>query len=149
MNLSELNNIKITKTDDIAACLAIREKVFIKEQNVPIELEIDEYDKPDAECEHYLITDGGVNAGTFRCIHDAPDVIHMQRLCILSEMRGKGYGYAAMSFLKEHYKKLGARKITLDAQCHAIPFYESCGFTCISDIFLDAGIKHRTMECVL
>ena len=149
MNLSESNNIKIIKTDDIAACLAIREKVFIKEQNVPTELEIDEYDKPGADCEHYLITENCVNAGTFRCIHDAPGVVHMQRLCILSEMRGKGYGYAAMSFLKEHYKQLGDKKITLGAQCHAIPFYESCGFTCVSDIFLDAGIEHRTMECEL
>lgn len=146
MNLSESNNIKIVKTDDIAACLAIRETIFIKEQKVPTELEIDEYDKPDADCEHYLITENGVNVGTFRCIHDAPGIVHMQRLCILKEMRGKGCGYAAMAFLKEHYRQLGEKKITLGAQCHAIPFYESCGFTCVSDVFLDAGIEHRTME---
>lgn len=146
MNLSESNNIKIVKTDDIAACLAIRETVFIKEQKVPTALEIDEYDKPDADCEHYLITENGVNVGTFRCIHDAPGIVHMQRLCILKEMRGKGCGYAAMAFLKEHYRQLGEKKITLGAQCHAIPFYESCGFTCVSDLFLDAGIEHRTME---
>ena len=45
MNLSESNNIKIFKTDDINACLEIRRKVFIDEQNVPTELEIDDYDR--------------------------------------------------------------------------------------------------------
>lgn len=149
MNLSESNNIKVIKTDDINACLEIRRKVFIDEQNVPTELEIDDYDRSNSECEHFLITDNGTNVGTFRLIYDKPEIAHMQRLCVLPEMRGKGCGYAAMSFLKEECKKRGNSKITLGAQCHAIPFYESCGFVCVSDVFLDAEIEHRTMECVL
>ena len=83
MNLSESNNIKIIKTDDINACLEIRRKVFIDEQNVPKELEIDDYDRSNSECEHFLITDNSTNVGTFRLIYDKPEIAHMQRLCVL------------------------------------------------------------------
>ena len=40
----------------------------------------------------------------------------------------------------------GAKKLTFGAQCTAIPFYEKCGCRCVSEIFLDAGLPHRTME---
>ncbi len=138
--------MEIIKTNDISSCLEIRKKVFVNEQKVPIELEIDEYDNPKSNCDHYLIIENGCNIGTFRCVYLSDDTVLIQRFCVIKEMRSKGYGYSAMDFIKRHYKNLGVRKLTLNAQCHAIPFYESCSFKTVSAIFSDAGIEHRKME---
>lgn len=137
--------------DRIADCIAIRTTVFVDEQGVPIELEIDELDKPDSGCRHFLMLehnpDGSSSPiGTFRAYFETPEVVHLQRLCILKAFRGRGYGRAALEYVEGYFKELGASRIIFGAQCYAIPFYEKCGCRCISEVFNDAGIPHRMME---
>ena len=127
-------------------CLRIRYKVFVSEQGVPLELEKDEYDEHGAPCDNYLIEDNGEAVGTFRVILDEGTSAHIGRLCVLKEFRGRGYGAAALGFCAEEYCRRGYEKLVLGAQCHAIPFYEKCGFTVVSDVYDDAGIPHRKME---
>ena len=131
--------------DKIDECVKIRTGVFVVEQGVSPELEVDGFDAPDAPCDHFLILDGGDAVGTFRCIFEG-DAIHIGRLCVKKERRGEGLGRAALEFIEKHYAARGYEKLTLGAQCAAIPFYEKCGFRAVSDVFLDAGIPHRTME---
>lgn len=137
--------------DRIADCTAIRRRVFVEEQGVPIELEIDEFDEPGSRCEHFLMLvhdESGefLPIGAFRAYFETEDTVHLQRFCILKEYRGYGYGRAALRYVEHYYMKKGARRITFGAQCTAVPFYEKCGYSCVSDIFLDAGMPHRTME---
>ena len=135
--------------DRIADCIDIRRAVFVEEQGVPFELEVDGMDAPDAACVHFLILDGeddNYPVGTFRAYFETEDTVHLQRFCILKRFRGRGYGKAAFEFAEEYFRALGAKKITFGAQCTAIPFYEKCGCRCVSEIFLDAGLPHRTME---
>lgn len=131
--------------DKISECVKIRTEVFVAEQGVAPELEVDGFDAPRAPCDHYLIMDGGNAVGTFRCIFEG-DAVHVGRLCVKKERRGEGFGRAALEFIEKEYASRGYAKITLGAQCAAIPFYEKCGFKTVSDVFLDAGIPHRTME---
>ena len=135
----------IFANDTIDECLKIRAEVFVDEQHVPAEIEVDGFDSTDAPCDHFLIYDNGEYVGTFRCIFEGK-AVHVGRLCIKKDKRGRGYGRAAIEFIEEEYASRGFNKITLGAQCTAIPFYEKCGFSVVSDVFLDAGIKHRTME---
>lgn len=130
---------------NICECIKIRTEVFVVEQGVPPEIEVDAFDEENAPCEHYLITDGGDSVGTFRCIFEG-DAVHIGRLCVKKERRGNGYGRAALLFIEKEYAARGYKKLTLGAQCTAIPFYEKCGFKTVSDVFSDAGIPHRTME---
>lgn len=144
-------NFPIIPADDrIGECIALRLKVFVEEQGVPPELEIDGYDSPASGCEHFLMLanngSGQTPIGTFRAFFESADTVHLQRLCILKEYRGHGCGREALNFVERYYKEKGARKITLGAQCYAVPFYEKCGYTCVSGVFDDAGIPHRTME---
>ena len=136
----------IPANDSVFRCLEIRRAVFVSEQGVPPELEADEYDKPGAPCDHYLLMCDKNPVGAFRVLLDEGAAAHIGRLCILKEYRGRGYGRAALEFAANTYGKRGYAELLLGAQCHAIPFYEKCGFTVISDVYDDAGIPHRKMK---
>ena len=136
----------ITAAGRKAGCLKIRYAVFVDEQGVPFELEKDGYDDDGAPCEHYLITESGKCVGTFRVILDEGSAAHIGRFCVLPEYRKKGYGAAALAFAQKEYAARGYEKLVLGAQCHAVPFYEKCGFNVVSDVYDDAGIPHRDME---
>ena len=134
--------------DKIDECVKIRTEVFVIEQGVPPELEVDGFDAAGAPCDHFLIVDEGEPVGTFRCIFEG-GAVHVGRLCVKKEKRHRGYGRAALEFIEKYYGARGYEKLTLGAQCTAIPFYEKCGFSVVSDVFLDAGIEHRKMEKAL
>ncbi|OCA84230.1 GNAT family N-acetyltransferase [Bacillus sp. FJAT-27225] len=120
---------------------SVRKTVFIEEQHVPEEEEIDQYE--DA-CAHFVLYDGAnpVGAGRFRVIDDYGKV---QRICVLKDARGTGAGSAIMNKIEEYAKTQGVKKLKLDAQVHAIPFYSRLGYEVVSEEFLDAGIPHKTM----
>ena len=134
--------------DRIDECVKIRTEVFVDEQHVPPELEVDGFDATGAPCDHFLIVDEGEPVGTFRCIFES-GAVHVGRLCVKKEKRHRGFGRAALEFIEKYYGARGYEKLTLGAQCAAIPFYEKCGFKVVSDVFLDAGIEHRKMEKAL
>ena len=134
--------------DRIDKCVKIRTEVFVIEQGVPPELEVDGFDAADAPCDHFLIVDEGEPVGTFRCIFEG-GAVHVGRLCVKKEKRRQGYGRAALGFIEKYYAARGYEKLTLGAQRTAIPFYEKCGFKVVSDVFLDAGIEHKKMEKAL
>ena len=127
-------------------CISVRRRVFVEEQGIDISLEIDERDEPESGCEHFLLIEGGAPVGTFRAYFEDESTVHLQRFCILSEYRGRGFGREALRFIEGYYTARGAKKLTFGAQITAIPLYEKCGYTCVSDFFPDAGIPHRTME---
>lgn len=137
---------KVETQDMLDACLQIRRTVFVEEQKVPVELEIDDLDTLSGSCTHYLVLDDEKPVGTFRCPEPHGNEVHIQRFCFLPEVRGKQFGRKAIAFTEETYKKQGITAITLNAQCPVIGFYEKCGFYITSGIFDDAGIDHRSMK---
>jgi predicted GNAT family N-acyltransferase len=146
MGMNNASGITVEPTCDIESCLAARFKVFVEEQNVPVELEKDEYDSERDDCVHFLIKKYDMPVGAFRCTDEGNGSVHFQRFCILKEYRELGIGRKAIEFAEDYYRNKGFIKITLNAQCRAIGFYEKCGFTVVSDVFDDAGIPHRAME---
>lgn len=134
------------KQEEIDRCLEIRKAVFVKEQSVPLELEADEYDAAGSDCTHFMIFDDGRLIGTYRIICEKKGEAHFQRFCILKDFRGEGYGRAALREAEKYCFEKGYSKITLNAQCYAIGFYERSGFAVVSGIFDDAGIPHTAME---
>ncbi len=130
----------------IEDCINIRRRVFVEEQGIDISLEIDDKDRPESGCMHFLLIEDGSPCGTFRAYYENENIIHLQRFCILPEFRGRGYGRDALKYIEGYYTAKGAELITFGAQITAIPFYEKCGYQCVSDFFDDAGIPHRTMQ---
>lgn len=129
----------------------IREIVFMAEQGVPAELELDQHD---AQCVHALARDEtGRAVGTGRLLpgeaHGARIVAHVGRMAVLKDWRGRGVGGALLARLIEAAWDRGDTEIALSAQTHAQGFYRAHGFVEEGDDFLEAGIRHRTMRRVL
>lgn len=135
---------KITDAADLEKAFSIRKEVFVEEQHVPIEEEIDTYDTLDGECEHVLLTKDGQAVGTGR-VRLVDDYGKIQRVAIRLTERKHGYGKVIIQKLEELAAARGATKAKLDAQVHAIGFYEKLGYTVQSDVFMDAGIEHVLM----
>lgn len=119
--------------------LPIREKVFVEEQGVPIEMESDEFDPQS----HHVLALGPDRAaiGTGRLLPDG----HIGRLAVLPEWRGKGVGQALMDKLLDAAAEAGQRQLALHAQCQAKDFYRAFGFVPIGDTFMEASIPHLLM----
>jgi predicted GNAT family N-acyltransferase len=128
---------------DFAALRAIREPVFIGEQQVPGEIELDEIDP---RCRHVLARDGdGVPIGTGRLT----PMRTIGRLAVLPEWRGRGVGEALLQALVDLARGLGHHEVELHAQVDAIGFYEKYAFEAVGPEYLEAGIRHRTMRRIL
>ena len=137
--------------EEIAEALSIRRRVFIDEQHVPEDLEIDEHDDERAwgtTAVHALLWLDGRPVATGRILlEDRPGHnAHVGRVAVLREYRGTGLGRAVMEALQERAHKLGYPGITLAAQLHALGFYERLGYVARGGIFFDAGIEHRSMD---
>ncbi|MDQ0153967.1 GNAT family N-acetyltransferase [Robertmurraya andreesenii] len=135
-------NLKLVKNNqELENAYRIRKVVFVEEQQVPVEEEIDHLE---AESKHFVLYDHNepVGAGRFRVVDDYGKV---ERICVLKEKRGTGAGRVIMEGIEAFAKSKGISKLKLNAQTHAIPFYENLGYEVISEEFMDAGIPHRTM----
>ncbi|MEO1481676.1 MAG: GNAT family N-acetyltransferase [Myxococcota bacterium] len=122
---------------------AVRETVFVVEQRVPVDEEWDEWD---AKSVHALAMDGnGAPVGAGRLLPDG----HIGRMAVLGHVRGRGVGAALLTALIEEAKRRGHTRLALNAQTHAIPFYERFGFAASGDEFDEAGIPHRHMDLSL
>jgi predicted GNAT family N-acyltransferase len=109
---------------------------------VPEEDEIDAFEQ---ESSHLVLYDGEkpVAAGRLRFIDEG--VGKIERICVLPSYRGRGVGQMVMAAIEQLAKTKGAKKVKLNAQTHAEPFYKKLGYEVISDVFMDAGIPHVTM----
>ena len=132
----------VTSTAARQAAFDIRRAVFIEEQSIP---EAEEWDDADAIATHFLASDATGPAGTARLI-PAGDRVKIGRVAVLPQWRGTGLGRRIMQAALDHAEAAGFRIATLEAQLHAIAFYERLGFVAEGPVFDDgSGILHRTM----
>lgn len=124
---------------DQAALGAIREAVFVLEQKVPVDLE---WDGIDHECVHVMAyTETRKEIGTGRLLRDG----HIGRLAVLRPWRHQGVGALLLLKLMSIAKARGDSPVALNAQTHALAFYERFGFVAAGEEFDEAGIPHQTM----
>lgn len=134
--------VKQVKTkEQLDDAYAVRRAVFVDEQQVPEEEEIDQYEN---EATHVVLYDNGEPIGAAR-VRVLDGIGKLERICVLSSSRKKGAGKLIVDKLEEIAMSQGVNKIKLNAQTHAIPFYERLGYETKSDVFMDAGIPHVTM----
>jgi len=131
-----------SKLSDRKAIKAIRETVFIDEQNVPIELEWDDLDD---ECLHLLVTDRQTNGIATARMQEKNTTAHIGRMSVLKPYRRQGIGSLMLEKLLEQARQSGVKEIELNAQTAAIHFYQRYGFVSIGEEFQDAGIPHYKM----
>ncbi len=118
---------------------AVRDAVFVVEQQVPPALEMDGHD---AVSRHAIARDaGGRTIGTGRLLPDG----HIGRMAVMPEWRGKGVGRALLEKLMEDAAERNIRRLVLNAQTAATGFYRRFGFVEQGAEFIEAGISHWVM----
>ena len=116
----------------------IRHKVFINEQNVPEEMEWDEYD---ASSTHYLATTENKVLAVARLKPDG----QLGRMAVLAEYRNQGIGSKLLEFILQDIKQKNLTGIYLHAQVSAMSFYKKQGFVEYGKVFNEANIPHQKM----
>jgi predicted GNAT family N-acyltransferase len=124
---------------------ALRRRVFIEEQHVPEEIELD---ADDARAVHALALEGGRPVGCGRMLARG-DHVKIGRMAVLAERRAAGIGRRVLQFLVDLARQRGFHRAVLDAQVHAEGFYLKQGFIPVGEVFEEAGIMHRKMERAL
>ena len=141
--------IKILETkEELNLGFALRIKVFVEEQKVPIELEFDEKDNSENTVHIGYFNDNKL-IGVARLIDLDKDVIHIGRVVIDKEYRGQGIGRELIIGCENIAQQILKRKIIIElsAQIQAENFYKSLGYNRVNDIiYLDAGIEHVDMR---
>ncbi len=131
-----------TINDDYEKCLAIRRKVFIEEQGVPEEIEMDEYEN---SSKYFLVTINERPVATGR-VRLKGALIKFERIASLETVRGAGAGKILMSFMHEFVKKNYPLHLpAMHAQKSAYGFYEKLGWKAVGEQFIEADIVHQMM----
>ncbi len=142
-NMSQIIVRLITTPEDMQMAFAVREEVFVKEQQVSRE---DEFDEFEDESFHFLATIDGVSVGAARWrITDAGG--KLERFAVEAKHRGKGVGKLLVEAVLTHIDQTNfTGKLYLHAQLEAIPLYAHFGFAIVGEQFTECDIEHQTME---
>ncbi len=153
--------IRDVAAGELTDCHAVRREVFVVEQRIPEQEEMDVYD---ADAVHLLATtQDGLPVGTVRFLHGAPArrkyrdrgvdddrTAVLGRLAVGKAARGTGLGAALVRAVEERAARLGLDRVHLEAQTAAQGFYERLGYIAHGPEFDEgSGIPHRAMRRVL
>ncbi|MGE0526704.1 MAG: GNAT family N-acetyltransferase [Bdellovibrionales bacterium] len=123
-------------------CLQIRRAVFVEEQGVPEETEIDEYENIS---KHFLALRAGVPVGTGR-LRLKESFAKFERIASLKGCRGLGVGRRLMEAMQEYALRHFPESLpAMHAQEHAVGFYVKLGWVPLGEEFLEAEIPHRVL----
>jgi predicted GNAT family N-acyltransferase len=117
----------------------IRFTVFVEEQGVPREIELDDMDERSL---HAVAFENHLPVGTGRLLPDG----HIGRMAVLKEWRGRGIGGLMLKQLVNEARQRGHKEVLLSAQVHATAFYRAHGFEEEGAQYMDAGIPHQDMR---
>ena len=137
--MAEIDVVTTSFAENRELIFGIRKTVFVIEQSVPEEIEMDDHD---AEARHVLAFLDGKPVGTGRITAEG----RIGRMAVLQAARGLGVGREILLALMAIGRGYPVDRLCLSAQCHAIRFYERMGFVAQGDIYDEAGIPHRWME---
>jgi predicted GNAT family N-acyltransferase len=146
MAIEGLQIVPIESAEQMLAAHDIRRRVFIEEQHVPEEIEMD---ADDANAFHALALLDGKPVGCGRYVshgHEVnPGEVKIGRMAVLPELRTRGIGREILRFLMHVARERGYEHAILHAQMTAEGFYLKNGYEPIGEVFEEAGIAHRKM----
>jgi predicted GNAT family N-acyltransferase len=135
-------DVRIANTPErVEDAFAVRIAVFVVEQQIPREEELDEHDAKATHAVGYL---DGIPVAAGRLVL-ADGYGKIGRMAVLREHRGRRYGAAILEALEREASAAGVPRVRLSAQLHAAPFYEHAGYAREGDVYDEVGIRHVAM----
>jgi predicted GNAT family N-acyltransferase len=135
---------RVASQEELKKAFSIRLRVFVREQGVPREIELDDDDK---RAIHFLAEVDGDVVGTARLVMGRRGA-KIGRMAVLKRYRGRGVGKELLKRAVRFARRHGIHRVYLHAQVPVIGFYEKIGFHCVGGIFMEAGILHRKMSLI-
>jgi len=144
--ISQKVAVTVADVNEHQKCLDIRKKVFIEEQKVDKDIEVDEHEK---DAVHFLVyvDKKAVATGRFRIKNS---FLKFERMAVLKDCRGMKLGSKLLNYMKEvGFDKYPRYLQITHAQKSAISFYEKNGWVKMGKAFMEANIEHFLMINVL
>ena len=139
--------IKLVTTEtDLEAAIAVRFRVFVAEQSIPAEEELDE---EDATATHAIAFYGEEVVGTGRWVWRADGTAQIGRMAVDAQWRRKGVGGQILEFLERSARDQGLTHAILHAQEYVKSFYAAHGYQEQGEPFLEVDIPHVEMRKAL
>ena len=137
--------IKLVETEaEMEGAIAVRFRVFVSEQQVPAEEELDEID---AVATHAIVMHGGQVVATGRVFYrDEDSAARIGRMAVDIEYRRQGIGGRLLQFLEDEATAQGVTTYILNAQVYVKDFYSAHGYVERGEEFLEADIVHVLMR---
>ena len=137
--------VKLVETEEeMEGALSVRFRVFVAEQNVPMDEELDEFD---SSATHAIVLSQGEVVATGRVVYGNEDsAARIGRMAVDTEWRRKGIGGRLLTFLEEEAATQGVSTYILNAQEYVKDFYASHGYVERGETFLEANIVHILMR---
>ena len=135
--------LKLVETDrERKAAFDVRIRVFVEEQGIPVEEELDELD---GTAIHAIALMDGRPVGAGRVLSQGGVEARIGRMAVDAEWRRKGIGGGVLRTLEEAARQLGIRRAVLHAQTYVKEFYAAHGYVQEGEVFLEVGIEHVQM----
>jgi len=137
--------VRVTRIneDGIEDAFDVRRDVFIEEQGVS---EDEEMDGRDDDAAQFVAYDDDYAVGTARVRTPEESVGKVERVAVRETYRRRGVGKALMERVEAWANDHGFEALKLHAQTHVEQFYADLGYETTSDVFEEAGIDHVAME---
>lgn len=134
---------QIDTPDELKAAFAIREKVFVEEQNVPREAEYDQYED---SARHFLALADGTPCGAARW-RKTDKGVKLERFAVLAPFRNQAVGsHLLKAVIADARAVYPNEPLYLHAQVPAMSLYSRQGFEKVGDMFTECDIEHYKME---
>jgi predicted GNAT family N-acyltransferase len=128
---------------EIDQAMNLRVRVFVEEQGVSPEEELDEHDRDATQL--VALDESGIVA-TCRLRSSEPGVCKLERMAVEPRLRKLGVGGRLLAGAEEEARAAGATSMVLNAQIRAREFYASHGYEAEGDTFMEADIEHIRMR---
>ena len=131
-----------TTREDVLKVMVIRGIVFIEEQQVDWEGEIDEFEDSSL---HILGEVGGQPVASGRLRQVEGGWFKLERIAMRPRWRGQGYARGMVRRLLDEAARQGATRLKMHAQVYLEDFYREFGFRREGPVFDECGIDHILM----
>jgi len=136
-------DVRVVRTDEeYEDALAVRFAVFVEEQGVPKDLEVDEHED---EAVHFVAYLDGDPVGAARLRGQSGDA-KVERVAVLPAHRGEGHGAEVMREVEGVAAAREYDRVVLHAQTRSAGFYDRLGYERVGEEFEEAGIPHVEMR---